>query len=167
MTTDATPRAASGLSLKPVTFHNVRSIIALKVAEPQSSYVAPNATSIAEGLLNPGGWLRAVHHGDTPVGFVMLLDPRAPGALLRGPVPEDALFLWRFMIAAAYQGRGYGRGTLDLIVDHAKGAAARGLVTSVVPGPHSPLNFYLRYGFVPTGGTRANGTELALQLALA
>lgn len=167
MTTDPPPRAAPRLNLRSITFHNVRSIIALKVAEAQSTYVAPNATSIAEGLLNPGGWLRAVHDGDTPVGFVMLLDPAAPGALLRGPIPEDALFLWRFMIAEAHQRRGYGRATLDLIVDHAKGAGVQGLVTSVVPGPHSAKDFYLRYGFVPTGAMRANGNEIELRLALA
>lgn len=55
MTADPTPRAAPRLDLRAITFHNVRSIIALKVAEAQSPYVAPNATSIAEGLLNPGG----------------------------------------------------------------------------------------------------------------
>lgn len=159
--------AAARLNLQPITFHNVRSIIALRVSEAQSSYAAPNATSIAEGVLNPGGWLRAVHDGDAPIGFVMLLDPAAPGALLRGPMPENALFLWRFMIAEAHQGRGHGRGTLDLIGHHARGAGARTLITSVVPGPHSPKDFYLRYGFVPTGAMRANGTEIELRLALA
>ena len=67
------------VQLREITFATVRQVISLRVSEQQSRYVAPNATSIAEGLLNPGGWLRAIYAADRPVGFAMLFDPKVPG----------------------------------------------------------------------------------------
>jgi len=80
----------------------------------------------------------------------MLEDP----SQLAEPPPEPYLALWRFMIDARFQRQGYGRCTLELIVDHARckpGIAE--LLTSCVPGPGSPEAFYRRYGFAPTGET--------------
>jgi diamine N-acetyltransferase len=145
----------------------VRAIIGLRVAEQQSRFVAPNATSIAEGLLNPGAWLRAIYAGNQPVGFVMLLDPKISGVnLSRGPVPDDSVMLWRFMIGAEHQGRGYGKQALDLVRAQARRVGAVALMTSYVPGEHGPEGFYVRHGFSKTGNLRANGSEVELRLVL-
>ncbi|MDA9399050.1 GNAT family N-acetyltransferase [Bradyrhizobium sp. CCBAU 45389] len=155
-----------GVQLREITFATVRQIIALRGSEQQSRYVAPNATSIAEGLLNPGGWLRAIYADDTPVGFAMLFDPKVPGAIARGPMDTDSVVLWRLMVGYEYQKRGYAKAALDLLCAQAQKLGAKSLVTSYVPGEHGPERFYLHYGFVKTGNIRANGTELELRLDL-
>ena len=86
-----------GITLQEITFETVRAIISLSVSNEQSPYVAPNATSIAEGLLNPGSWIRAIYAGEVPVGFVMLLDPKVAGAKTRSPIDDASVFLWRLM----------------------------------------------------------------------
>ena len=159
--------AGNRVELQPITFETVRTVIGLRVSEQQSRFVAPNATSIAEGLLNSGAWLRAICADDAPVGFAMLLDPKIPGAnLSRGPVAQDSVMLWRFMIAAEHQGRGFGWQALDHLRAQARSVGAAVLLTSYVPGEHGPEGFYRRAGFSKTGNLRANGREVELRLVL-
>ncbi|MFM9939483.1 MAG: GNAT family N-acetyltransferase [Hyphomicrobiaceae bacterium] len=154
------------VQLRDITFGNVRQIIDLQVSESQRRYVAPNATSIAEGLLNPGGWMRALFVGSVPVGFLLLLDPNVPGAIARSPIDQSSVMLWRFMIAHEHQRRGLGMQALDLACGQSRKTGATSLLTSYVPGDDGPELFYLRYGFTRTGAYRANGTEPELRLTL-
>jgi diamine N-acetyltransferase len=143
------------VTLRELTGETVRAICDLEVAPEQRGYVAPNAVSIAQAHFEPKAWFRAVYAGETPVGFVMLeLDTAA-----------KEYFLWRFMIAAEHQRRGYGRQALDLVVDHVRRLpGATKLVSSFVPGEHGPRGFYLGYGFVETG--EVHGGERVIELAL-
>ena len=93
-------------------------------------------------------WYRSIYAGEIPVGFVMLADGVPPG---NDEIPWR-YYLWRFLIDARFQGRGYGRAALDLVVSYVRTKPdADLLVTSVVPGDGSPLAFYLKYGFRVTG----------------
>ena len=151
------------VTLREITFETVRQITALDVAEQQRHYVAPNAASIAEAHFNPGAWFRAVYAADEPVGFVMLLDPDAPGARVRSPISPQSIALWRLMIDHRHQHKGYGRQTLDLIFAHPRAnLRARRIISSYVPGEHGPKAFYLRYGFQETGQFRANGSDVEI-----
>lgn len=74
-------------------------------------------------------------------------------------------FLWRFMIAAEHQGKGYGRRALDLVVERVRSLpGARELLSSYVPGKHGPRDFYLRYGFVETGEVEHGEAMIRLEL---
>jgi len=151
------------IQLCEITFETVRQITALDVSDLQRAYVAPNAFSIAEAHFNPGAWFRAVYAGDDPIGFVMLLDPGVPGALVRSPIAPDSVALWRLMIDQRHQHKGYGRQTLDLICAHSRAnLRAKRIISSYVPGEHGPRAFYLRYGFQETGSFRANGREVEI-----
>lgn len=141
----ARPRSVSDggvVELRTVSSESVRAICRLAVAPTQTSFVAPNAISFAEALFEPKAWYRGIHADKTPVGFAMLsIDPDKP-----------EYYLWRFMIAADFQGRGYGRAAIGLIVDHVRtlpGAAE--LLVSWVPADDGPEPFYTGLGFVPTG----------------
>ena len=145
----------SEVSLREVTAETVRTVCALSVAPDQRHFVATNAESIAEAYFSPEAWFRAVYAGDAPVGFVMLSDDPAK--------PE--YFLWRFMISAEHQGKGYGRRALDLLVEHVKGRpGARELLTSYVPGDGSPEGFYRGLGFEPTGEVEDGEVVMRLRL---
>ena len=137
------PGPDAPVTLREVTRENLRDVLRLKVADDQRGFVADNAWSIAEAHFYPEmAWFRAIYAGETPVGFLMLADE-----------PEtQEYFLWRFMIDARYQGRGYGRRALERLVEHVKtrpGATTLGV--SYVPGEGSPGPFYHRFGFVDTG----------------
>ena len=98
--------------------------------------------SIAQAYFSEYAWFRAIYADTTPIGFVMLEDK-----------PEEAeYYLWRFMIDARYQGMGFGRRALLLVIDRIKTRPnATELLTSVVQGSGSPQNFYEKLGFKLTG----------------
>ncbi len=137
------PNSSATIALWPVTEDNLRDIFKLEVREDQKEFVAPNAVSIAQAHYNQEhAWYRAIYADDTPVGFVMLYDDPY----------EPEYFLWRFMIAAPYQGMGYGRRALQLVVDYVKTRPqATELFTSFVPAAGGPGPFYRKFGFVETG----------------
>jgi diamine N-acetyltransferase len=61
-------------------------------------------------------------------------------------------FLWRLLIDERFQGKGYGRATLDGLVAWLRTRpGADALFTSAIPGRSSPVTFYEHYGFVRTG----------------
>ncbi len=89
-----------------------------------------------------------------------------------GPPHNDVIrwryYLWRMLIDARYRGRGCGRATLDRLTEYVRTRlGAEELITSVVPGPGSPLGFYLRYGFEPTGEWFDHEQVFRLPLVLA
>jgi len=159
MTTDG-----ARLSLVEITPANRAAVEALRVTPAQDAFVAGVAESLVEAAETPGAcpWYRAVYAGETPVGFVMISDDIPPERTeYRGPY-----FLWRLLIDARGQGRGYGRSALDLVVAYVRTRPdADRLWTSVVPGDDSsPLGFYLGYGFVLTGDV--DDGEPVLELSL-
>lgn len=104
------------ITLRKVTHENLRELAGLSVGEAQRGFVASNTWSIMEayvtvtegGVALPFG----VYAGDTPVGFLMIgfdcMDwEDAPVAA------HGAYSVWRLMIDARYQGKGYGRRALE------------------------------------------------------
>jgi diamine N-acetyltransferase len=152
------------LRLVEITSTNRSEVESLRVTPAQDAFVAGVAESLVEAAETPDAcpWYRAVYAEERPVGFVMLSDNIPPERTeYRGPY-----FLWRLLIDARWQGRGYGRGALDLVVAYVRTRpGADRLFTSFVPGSGSPRDFYLGYGFVLTGAV--DDGEPVLELALA
>jgi diamine N-acetyltransferase len=88
--------------------------------------------------------LWSVRDDDRLVGFVMISDNiEDPGDDLVGPY-----YLWRLLIDADFQGRGYGAATIDAVVAYLRTRPnADVLWTSCGKGEDGPLPFYLHYGF--------------------
>jgi diamine N-acetyltransferase len=135
------PRTAD-VTLREITAETVRTICDLQVRPEQQAFVASNAVSIAQAHFEPKAWFRAIYAGEEAVGFVMLsLDEKTP-----------EYYIWRFMIDARHQGRGYGRAALELAIDHIRGLpGAAEVLLSYVPAPGGPEAFYRQAGFQPTG----------------
>ncbi|WP_019506054.1 N-acetyltransferase [Pleurocapsa sp. PCC 7319] len=136
------PSNRSKVTLREITADSVRTICNLSVRDEQQKFVAPNAMSIAQAYFSEYAWFRAIYADTTPVGFLMLEDK-----------PEESeYYLWRFMIDARYQGMGFGRRSLLLLIDRVKTRPnATELLTSVVQGEGSPQGFYEKLGFKLTG----------------
>lgn len=145
------------VELREITAANVRAICRLAVAASQTSFVAPNAISLAQAMFEPKAWYRAIYAGERPVGFVMLfVDPDAE---------KPTYYLWRFMIGAEFQHRGYGRAAIAAIAAHVRAMPrATELLVSWVPADGGPEPFYLGLGFVPTGEVHDGEVEGRLDL---
>lgn len=148
-----TPTPGSMVSLRDITDANRDAIIAFSVQPHQDGLVAPNSRSLAQASEHPEAWARAVYADETPVGFAMLED----WSLAQGVPPElyhgePFVGLWRLMIDARYQGQGFGKRAMELLIAH---AATRPKVTnmvlSYVPKKGNPEGFYKKFGFERTG----------------
>jgi diamine N-acetyltransferase len=144
------------VSLREVTAETVRQVCKLSdtLPEAQQKMVAPNAVSIAQAHFSDKAWFRAVYADEVLVGFVMLYDD-----------PEEhEYYLWRLMIAGPYQGLGYGKRALELLIEYVRTRpGAEALYTSYVPAEGGPQGFYRKLGFEPTG--EVDGGELVAKLA--
>ena len=151
------PVAEPTVSLREVTLANLYELLDMKLKPGQEHFCATNAKSICEGHYQPNAWFRAIHADETPVGFVMLADD----------AEEQKYYLWRLMLDAAYQRRGYGRRALALVVEYVRTRpGARELLTSYYPGaPGHPGPFYRGLGFEETGEVDEEG-EVGLRLRL-
>lgn len=145
------------VSLRKITSETVVQICKLSdtLSEQQRKMVAPNAISIAQAHFSDKAWFRAIYANEMAVGFVMLYDDSEK--------PE--YFLWRLMIAGPYQGKGYGRKAIELLVEYVKTRpGARELSASYVPIEGGPEGFYRRMGFEPTG--EVHDGEIVMRLTL-
>jgi diamine N-acetyltransferase len=148
---------SSEVTLQEITAETVFGICLLSdtLTEPKKNYVSPNEFSLAQAHFNPHAWFRAVYSGKAPVGFVMIVDNDQ----------KQEYFVWRFMIAEPYHGRGYGRQAIERLVEYVKTRpGARELLVSCRQGDGSPEGFYVRLGFEPTGDKM--GKEVVLRLGL-
>jgi diamine N-acetyltransferase len=143
------------VTLRKITAKTVRTICNLTVSDAQKNFVAPNAVSIAQAYFSKAAWFRAIYVGETPVGFVMLTENPKRGQY----------YLWRFMIDAKYQGRGYGKKALELIIKRAmRNPKAKTLYVSVVRAKVSAEELYKSFGFEFTG--KMDGLEHVMKLNL-
>ena len=147
----------TGVTLREITEDTVRIICNLSdtLTDPRKFMVAPNAISLAQALFSKKAWYRAIYAGKAAVGFIMLYDNDE----------EAEYFLWRFMIAEPCQGRGYGAQAIQRLVEYVKTRPnAKELGVSCGQGPGSPLEFYVKQGFVSTGEVMES--ELVLKMSL-
>ena len=144
---------AENLSLREITKETVKSILALKVAEGQEDLVGDNGDSLAQALFDEKAWYRGIYAGEEPVGFAMLSIDREK--------PE--FYLWRFMIDAGQQGKGYGKRAIELIIEEVSSQPeAKELTLHVMDLPHSAVAFYEALGFKLTG--EKDDDELVMSL---
>jgi YbgC/YbaW family acyl-CoA thioester hydrolase len=143
------------VSLREITPETLRPVLNLSVRDDQKGFVAPNAVSIAEAHFSDKAWFRAIYAGETPIGFLMLYDdPETP-----------TYYLWRFMIDAGHQGKGYGHRAIELLIDYVKTRPnATELLLSHGPGELGPEGFYRKLGFEHTG--QKHDGELEMRLVL-
>ena len=147
------------VSLREITPENIRAVLGLEVAPEQKSvYPRSNGYSIAEGHYPTDDdpvWMRVIYANETPVGFLMTSEARDRGEY----------FLWRLMVDAEHQGRGYGSGAVKLLVERIKASGnARMLLTSHLKGDGNAGGFYEKLGFVYTGEV-IDGIDYVMKIA--
>ncbi|WP_212004624.1 GNAT family N-acetyltransferase [Chitinophaga sp. HK235] len=148
------------VTLRRITVDNVEDICDLSktLSSVQRGMVADNGESIAVAHYSEDAWFRAIYADDTPIGFIML----HTGADWSDGLDFPNMFLWRFMIAGPHQGKGYGSKAIGLVLRNLAGRGISELYTSCGEGEGSPLSFYQRLGFTPTGEYYDDEMELKL-----
>lgn len=157
---------ADAVRLVEVTRGNLNAVLKLDPGAMGARQVASNAASIAQAAYTPTAWYRAIAAGGRIVGFVLLYDPSlAPDFASSDGEPRDTLYLWRFMVDFAHQGRGYGKAALQAVLAHAAARPGiRRIAVSYVPGETEPRAFYERAGFRLTGRIEDDEVEMVLDL---
>jgi diamine N-acetyltransferase len=150
-----TPSSDSKVTLREITADTVRVICGLSVTEEQKQFVATNSLSIAQAYFSEYAWFRAIYADETPVGFLMLHDD----------TKKPEYYLWRLMIDQRYQGMGFGRRAVELLIEHVKTRPnATQLFTSIHAIEGSPQGFYERMGFELTGDWEEEEAVMRLHL---
>lgn len=151
------------VALRPITRENLRACLALRVAEDQAPYVAPNVQSLAEAYANEKLTPLAIYRGDVwcrepgpedpMVGFVMY------------QVWDEVGFIMRLMVDAEHQRQGYGRAAMVEVVRRLKlTPQVMRIATSYVPANVAAEQLYTGLGFTrPLPGGDGRETYVALE----
>ena len=147
------------LELKHLTPKNVWQVMRLKVKPEQEDFVATNAQSVIEAYVTEKAGDVALpfglFDGDTAVGFLML----GYGCLSDEENPSIAAgnyCIWRLMIGAKLQGRGYGRQAMQAALDYIRTwpcGEAEYCWISYEPENANAAALYHSFGFAPNGET--------------
>ena len=105
-------------------------------------YVASNAYSIAQSIYEDGWVIKAIEYDEKIIGFTMY-----------GFSEEDNFYeICRFMIDRRYQGKGYCKQAISLIIDEMKEKfSCSEIYLFVVPENLRAKHVYEEVGFVSTG----------------
>lgn len=145
------------VELRPLTRDNWTACAGLSLLPSQQGLLAPNVYSIAELHFEPHYAPRVIYADGRVVGFLMYCPETDP--------PDAGLFwLFRFMIAAEHQGKGYGTLALRLALSEMKALGARRVRTMHKPGNDLASTLYRKHGFVETGILDDGDVELELPL---
>jgi diamine N-acetyltransferase len=93
------------IQLRPITPENHAEIRKLSVREDQRQFVGPVEKSLADAYVYPEATFRAAFNEDTAVGCVLVYAFDGDGGRIANIV--------RLLIDARFQGRGFGRETLN------------------------------------------------------
>ena len=154
-----TPTPAPPFSVRPVDAANLEAVMKLQVAAGQRRMVSNVDRSLAQVAYEPAGRAVAMFSGDEAVGMMLLYDAR-----LDKDKPAEQLYVWRILIDAQHQGRGYGRQTMLWVVEEARrmGLKTVGLSHVEVEGNAGP--FYRKLGFRYTGEVDDGELKMVLDL---
>ena len=146
------------IQLRDLNRDNWRACAGLALPAEQEKLVAPNVWSIAEAGFEPQYRPRVICLDETIIGFLMYCaetDPQDP----------TLFWLFRFMLAPGFQGRGHGAEALRLALEEMKAAGATRVRTMHKPGNVAASRLYRRLGFREIGTLDDGDIELEIPVA--
>ena len=139
------------LVLREVTHENWRSTLQLTVHPEQQHFIADYvpiaAIALAKAYIRPEGrvW--------TPYAFYVATDMIGFTMLAYEPRSKENYWLFHFFIDQHYQGKGYGKQALSLLLEFVKEyhSQCQTLQLTVHPENYTAQRLYTSMGFQPTG----------------
>ena len=147
------------MELRKIDLENVWKIVRLSVSDEQKKrdFVATNAESIIEAYAATQSGFPALPFGlyenGEPVGFVML-GYGSIGDEQEPAVVDDSYCIWRFMIDAKYQKRGYGSAGMEAVLRYIRTfpcGKAGWCWLSYEPDNDAARSLYAKFGFTENG----------------
>ena len=136
------PEETVNISLRAVTPENFKEVITLQVREDQKKFVASNLYSLAEAYVFPQRTPLAIYADETLVGFLMYAYIET----------SQNHWIFRLMIAADQQARGYGREAMRLLIDRMRAIPGCSKIYISYEFENDPARtLYASLGFHPNG----------------
>ncbi len=151
--------APVAFDVRPVDKANHEAVLKLQVAAGQRHLVASPERSLAQVAYEPRGRALALFDGDTAVGMMLLYDARQDDE-----DPANQLHVWRLMVDARFQQRGYGRRAMQWVLDEARRGGYAEVGLSHVDRPGHAGGFYEKLGFAYTGEVDEGERKMLLKL---
>ena len=145
--------------VRPVDKANHEAVLKLQVAAGQRHLVATPERSLAQVAYEPRGRALAMFDGDTAVGMMLLYDARQDD-----DKPANQLYVWRLMVDARHQQRGYGRLAMQWVLDEARRGGYAEVGLSHVDKAGHAGGFYEKLGFAYTGEVDEGERKMLLKL---
>jgi diamine N-acetyltransferase len=132
---------AMTMTLREITRENWEQCVRLSVLPEQERFVASNAVSLAQSKYEPE-WIPLAVYDDEMVGFVMY-----------GVYPDEGKhWIMRLMVDRRFQGKGYGRAAMQLLLDRLRAIPGCDEVAiGYEPENAVARRLYANFGFRETG----------------
>lgn len=125
------------ISLRKITEENWRECINLKVKGDQQKFVASNENALALAYVYPEMNPRAIYNDEIMVGFLMYAID----------LDDGIHYINRLMIDEKFQGNGYGKKALELLVRQLKSENVKVIDIIHKPDNLSAIKIYNSLGF--------------------
>lgn len=130
--------------LKNIDDANRAEVKRLKTARDQRDFICPNAVYIRQARAQKSCKTYALYDEDILIGFTFFGSRKCE--------KQNRLWLYAFMIAEDFQGKGYGKNAFILLLEKINEEYPnRSLFLSVHPKNEAAITIYERHGFVCTG----------------
>lgn len=130
------------VKLEPITYDNFIEACFLQLKEEQKKFIATNAFSLAQSKYQEECIPKAIYVGNNMVGFIMYCLDRT----------DHEYWIYRLMIDNRYQGLGYGKKAMDILLNELMMIATNKLIRiSFEPENSVAKALYEKLGFVSTG----------------
>ncbi len=142
------------ITLEPLSEKNFVAVTKLEVSFDQAGFVAPNVFSITESKVFNYLMPRVLRRGKKAVGF----------ALYGQDPSSERYYIVRLMIGASFQGQGFGREAVRLMVAEIQARNGRpcAVYLRVMPDNTRAVALYEGLGFEATG--EVDGGEVVYHL---
>jgi histidinol dehydrogenase len=151
--------APDAFEVRLLNAENIIPLMRLAVKPEQQDFIAPVPKSIAQAAYEPLGRPFGLWVGEQAVGFLLLYDSTQDKE-----EPQDELYIWRLMIDATHQRKGYGRAAMAWVVEEGRRLGVAQVGLSHVLGNDEARMFYESLGFVATGKVEHGEAEMVLRL---
>lgn len=145
------------IRLEEITNKNIWKVCTLEPFDEQKDFVAENIQSLAEAYAtrNEGNNALplAVYKDDELIGFVMI-GKGTVGNEEESDLIKENYCLWRLMIDKKFQGKGYGKQTMDAVMALIRTfpfGEAKKVWLSYEPENTRARDIYNKYGFAENG----------------
>lgn len=133
------------LYIRTVTEENWRAIVELQPFEHQKEFISSNAESLLEAFYETRfNWsVYGLYVENYPIGFAMI-----------GAYNEEKGYIWldRFMLDAQFQGQGYGKKFLRIVLKFiCSNWKVKDIVLSINQNNKTAKTLYEKFGFKDTG----------------